>query len=144
MKLLFCCFMLFGLASCASERPKFVKEKVCSQEALKYLKNPRNKNKRTFTSPSLIMDIANTSKSMQLCYEDFKNRTGHEEFNTCLVVGIDYLGNTEFFNFSSKEIELDQTFMNCARGVASAVPYSKYGNNYILIQSYQFYVSSFD
>lgn len=144
MKLLSLLIMLLFLNSCASEKPKFVKEKVCSHEALKYLNNPRNQHKRFYSSPSLIMEIANTSKSMQLCYEDFKNRTGHEEFNTCLVVGVDHWGNTDFFNFSSQEIKLDQEFLNCARSVTGSVPYSKYGTNYIMIQSYQFYVSSFE
>ncbi|MCM2351059.1 MAG: hypothetical protein NDI69_13640 [Bacteriovoracaceae bacterium] len=144
MRLLFCFMMLVFLGSCASEKPKFVKEKVCSREALKYLNNPRNKHKRSHSSPSLMTEIANTSKSMQLCYEDFKNRTGYEEFNTCLVVGVDHWGNTEFLNFSSREIKLDQAFLDCARSVTGSVPYSKYGTNYILIQSYQFYVSSFE
>ncbi len=142
MKIFFFFLMVVLLSACATEKPHFVKEKVCSAEALKYLKNPRNKYKRTISSPSLLMDIANTTKSMQLCYEDFKNRTGYEEFNTCLVIGIDHLGKTEFLNFSSKEINLDQSFMNCAKAVAASVPYSKYGKNFILIESYQFYVSS--
>lgn len=142
MKVIFLLFILVLFSACASERPAFVKEKVCSTESLKYLKNPRNKYKRAIRSPALFMDIANTTKSMQLCYEDFKNRTGYEEFNTCLVVGIDHIGRTDFLNFSSREINLDQSFMNCAKAVAATVPYSKYGKNFILIQSYQFYVSS--
>lgn len=142
MKILFFLFMLVLMSACATERPTFVKEKVCSTEALKYLKNPRNKYKRAISSPALFMDIANTTKSMQLCYDDFKNRTGYKEFNTCLVVGIDQRGNTDFLNFSSREINLDRTFLNCAKAVAASVPYSKYGKNFILIQSYQFYVSS--
>ncbi len=130
------------LVSCASEKPRFVKERVCSSEALKYLQNPRNQFKTIYASPSLIADVAATAGSMQLCYEDFKMRTGYEEFNTCLVVGVDYSGNVDFFNFSSQEIPLDQTLINCAKNVTSAIPYSQYGRNYILIQSYQFYVSS--
>lgn len=134
--------ILLMLVSCASENPLFVKERVCSTEALKYLQNPRNQYKSTYTSPSLIAEVASTADSMQLCYEDFKNRTGQEEFNTCLVVGVDYGGNVDFFNFSSREVSLDETFINCARSVTASIPYSHFGKNYILVQSYQFYVSS--
>lgn len=127
--------------SCATEKKKFVKEEVCSNESLKYLKNPRNISKKAVRNPKLIQDMANTSRSMQLCYEDFKNRTGYEEFNTCLVVGVDEFGGMEFYNFGSKEVNLDQTFRECAKAVTNQIPYSAYGNNYILIQSYQFFVS---
>lgn len=133
--------MLISLiTSCASDKPEFVKEKVCSTQALKYLKNPRNKYKRAPQSPALIQAMANTSRSMQLCYEDFKNRTGHEEFNTCLVVGVNEARQTEFYNFGSRDVPLDRTFMNCAKAVTRSIPFQRYGSNYILIQSYQFYV----
>lgn len=130
------------LTSCASDKPMFVKENVCSEQALKYLKNPRNRYKKQASHPKLIQDMANTTSSMQSCYEDFKSRTGYEEFNTCLVVGVDNRGRTEFFNFGSKEIKLDQTFEKCAQGVTKNIKYSSYGKNYILIQSYQFYVGN--
>lgn len=134
--------LLLSLVSCASKKPRFVKEKVCSQEALKYLRNPRNQFKTTNTRPSLIAEIGATTTQMQQCYEEFKDRTGHEEFNTCLVVGVDYSGNVDFFNFSSEEVQVDQGLINCAQKVTSSIPYSQYGKNFILIQSYQFYVSS--
>ena len=128
------------LIGCASEKPRFKKERVCSEEALKYLRNPRNKEKRALNNPLLTEALSQTSRSMQLCYEDFKNRTGNDEFNTCLVVGVDESGSMEFKNFGSKDVELDDSFMKCARAVTDSVPYSTYGSNYILIQSYQFYV----
>ena len=128
------------ISSCASEKPRFIKEKVCSNESLKYLKNPRNISKRAPQSAALIQEMAKSSKGMQACYEDFKNRTGNEEFNTCLVVGVNEYSQTEFYNFSSQQITLDQKFMNCARNVTKKIPYEKYGRNYILIQSYQFFV----
>lgn len=134
--------LLILISSCASKKPEFVKEKVCSNQALKYLKNPRNKFKRAPNNPKLIQAMTNTSRSMQLCYEDFKNRTGYEEFNTCLVVGVNGNRQTEFYNFGSQDVPLDKTFMNCAKAVTNSVPYSKYGSNYILIQSYQFYVGN--
>lgn len=134
--------LLILISSCASNKPEFVKEKVCSNQALKYLKNPRNKYKRAPSSPKLIQAMTNTTRSMQLCYEDFKNRTGHEEFNTCLVVGVNNSRRTEFYNFGSKDVQLDKAFMDCARAVTRSVPFTKYGSNYILIQSYQFYVDN--
>ncbi|WPU64578.1 hypothetical protein [Peredibacter starrii] len=127
------------LVGCASERPKFKKEKTCSHVSLKYLKNPRNQFMQIINSPDLNMKLASTQKSMQLCYEDFKNRTGQDEFNTCMVVGVDYFGNLDFYEFSSKEVKLDQTFMKCAMAVTGQVQYADYGRNYILVQSYQFY-----
>jgi hypothetical protein len=134
--------LLTLMSSCASEKPQFVKEKVCSNQALKYLKNPRNKYKRAPSNPKLIQAMTNTTRSMQLCYEDFKNRTGHDEFNTCLVVGVNNRKRLEFYNFGSNEVPLDKQFMDCARGVTRNVPFSRYGSNYILIQSYQFYVDN--
>ena len=142
MKLLTILMLVTFISSCASEKPKFEKEKVCSSQALKYLKNPRNKFKRAPRNPQLIQAVADTSRSMQLCYEDFKNRTGHDEFNTCLVVGVNEERKLEFYNFGSNEVPLDRKFINCARAVTNSVPYSKYGSNYILIQSYQFYVGN--
>lgn len=142
MKLLTFFLMIFLTVSCASEKPQFKKENVCSYEAMRYLRNPRNKFKQRVSSPKLIRDIAATSRSMQLCYEDYKNRTGNEEFNTCLVVGVDEVGELEFYNFGSQEVTLDEQFMSCARTVTKSVPYSEYGTNYILIQSYKFYVGN--
>lgn len=132
--------LLMFISSCASEKPRFIKERVCSNESLKYLRNPRNINKRAPKSATLIQEIAKSSKGMQACYEDFKNRSGYEEFNTCLVVGVNEYSQREFYNFSSQQINLDQKFVNCARNITNTIPFEKYGNNYILIQSYQFFV----
>lgn len=126
------------LSSCASKN-EFSKEKVCSDSSLKYLKHPANLSKFKTYPNKLIEELNATQRSIQLCYEDFRNRSGFEEFNTCLVVGIDHLGRTEFFNFSSKEIPLDETFIRCARSVTSSIAYSMYGKDYILVQSYQFF-----
>lgn len=134
--------ILFSLLSCSTEKPRFEKEKVCSHEALRYLKNPRNKYKDTQLNPLLVKDLTDTSRSMQLCYEDFKNRTGQEEFNTCLVVGVDEVGEMEFYNFGSREVQLDESFLNCAKSVTKSIQYTNFGKNYLLIQSYQFYVGN--
>lgn len=79
---------------------------------------------------------------MQSCYEQFKDRTGYEEFNTCMVVGVDESGYLEFFNFGSNQVPLDEEFMSCAHRVTRSIPYQNYGQNYILIQSYKFFVSA--
>ena len=139
MKLLVSLVLLLVALSCTSNNSGFDQGKVCSTQALKYLKNPRNKNKQFLNSPELRKAVQATKKSMQLCYEDFRNRSEVEEFRTCLVVGIDEVGNTEFFNFSTQEVEVDERFMNCAKAVTGSVPYSNFGSNYILIQAYQFY-----
>ena len=139
MKPLHLLLLFVVLGSCATKLPEFQTGKVCSYDALRYLQNPRNKTKNRAVSPALVTEMNGTQKNMQLCYEDYKLRTGVDEFNTCLVVGIDQNGSTEFFNFSSRETKLDQSFLNCARAVTKSVPFSKYGTNYILIQAYQFY-----
>lgn len=133
--------LLIFIAGCAAPQPRFVKEKACSRVSLKYLKNPRNRFKQLLNNPELTHKLAETQKSMQLCYEDFKNRTGVEEFNTCLVVGVDYFGNLDFYNFSTEEVRVDQAFMKCARAVTESVKYPEYGRNFILVQSYQFYTN---
>jgi hypothetical protein len=140
MKLLTSILLLVFISSCSSVKPKFEIQKDCSNQALKYLKNPRNKSKQAPQNSNLTQAMANTSSSMQLCYEDFKNRSGLEEFNTCLVVGINESGETEFYHFGSNQVDLDAPFVNCATAVTRSVPFSQYGSNYILIQSYQFYV----
>lgn len=133
-------FLLFLVVSCASEKPKFSPAKVCSQESVRYLKHPRNNQKHYISSPNLNYKMSSTKESMQLCYEDFKNRTGHnDDFNTCLVVGVDEYGVMDFYNFSSEEAKLDKKFMNCAAQVMGQVDFSSFGWNYILVQSYQFY-----
>jgi hypothetical protein len=131
--------LLVLVAACASKKNDFSQDKVCSKDSVKYLSHPKNKSKTTVMSSELLNELAKTQQSMQLCYEDLRNRTGHEEFDTCLVVGVDKRGKTEFYNFAAQGSPLDERFLNCARGVTKKIPYGKYGKNYILVQSYQFY-----
>lgn len=130
---------LVSFLSCAIQSPQFAKERDCSNEALKYLRNPRNISKSFTGHPKLVEDIQRTVPEMQICYEDFKKRTGYDEFNTCLVVGIDEKGEMDFYNFGSRQIELDEKFLQCARYLTQNLPYSSYGSNYIFVQSYKFY-----
>lgn len=129
------------LLSCSTSKSKFEKESVCSAKALRYLSNPRNREKHSTLDPRLVQRMAASTRSMQLCYEDFRNRTGQEVFSTCLVVGVDAAGELEFHNFGSQEAKLDDEFLRCADAVTKAVDYGHYGKNYLFIQSYQFYLS---
>lgn len=128
--------------SCSTPRRPFRKDVSCSNQAIKYLKNPRNTDKKINHSPALMKSMAKTTEGMQSCYEEFKQRTENDTFNTCLVVGVDEKGRTDFYNFGSQEVELDQEFLNCAGRITKQLNYAAFGKNYILLQSYQFYVDS--
>lgn len=137
MKNLFLFLLALATVSCATPEPQFNQEKVCSKEALRYLKN--QKSRKQIHTQALANELSKTQRDIQLCYEDFKARTGKEEFNTCLVVGVDRRGRTDFFNFSSADAQLDKTFIQCARSVTRNMRYGEFGKNYTLVQSYQFY-----
>lgn len=130
-------FLLLILFSCAQK--KFVKENVCSPNALSYM----NKSKgRKFISPkseALRKKIAETQTGIQQCYDSYMKRTGHDQFQTCMVVGVDRNGKLEYYNFSSQQTHSDRAFIQCAVKVTKKVPFQRYGKNYILLQSYNFY-----
>lgn len=134
--------MAFLIIGCSTNIPHFKKEEVCTETALKYLRNPRNKTKRAIQNSSLINLLSKSCGKMQLCYEKFKERTGFEEFNTCMVVGVDESRTLEFYNFGSEQVVLDDEFINCTKNITRKIPYERYGQNYILIQSYKFFVTS--
>ncbi len=138
MKIVFGMLLSFLIVSCSSKVPNFEKEKVCSKESLHYLQKQQKTKKQIFAE-SLNTELLSTQDRMQACYNEFKARTGKDEFNTCLVVGVDKKGKTEFFNFSSKEVSLDDKFIECAHQVTKNLEYGKHGKDYVLVQSYQFY-----
>lgn len=140
MKVFSTILILLLFQGCTSGTPEFDKNKVCSIPALKYLRNPRNKTKTFRPKPELIQEMVKTHRDMQLCYEDFRYRSGEEEFSTCLVVGVNEAGAREFINFGSQEVQLDDHFISCATKVVQSVPYENFGSNYVLIQSYQFFL----
>lgn len=141
MKTLFGLFLVLQLVSCASDKPKFSPTKTCSSDSIKYLQSPHNQTKRYLDNPYLREKIAKTRRSMQLCYEDFKNRSGEDEdFNTCMVIGVDEYGLMEYYNFSSNDVKLDRQFVECANQVANSVDFSSFGWNYLLVHTYRFYV----
>lgn len=138
MKVLFSTCLLLLVSSCGSFKP-FIKEKVCAPHAVSYITKSTGRSKSPPLTPMLRQKLEETKVSMQRCYENYMRRTGHKEFQTCMVVGIDHKGNTEFFNFSSQDIHSDRGFIQCAAKVTKRVPYSTFGKNYILVQSYNFY-----
>ncbi len=138
MKLLTFVLSCLLLMSCATPDRKFSSEKTCSNESLNYIKKNQRSKKFLF-SPALTAALQETQTTMQGCYEAYRARTGKEEFNTCLVVGVNGRGRTEYFEFSSKEVQLDKEFIKCAHTVTKKLQYGKHGTNYVMLQSYQFY-----
>ena len=137
MKTIFILLVGLLVMSCASD-PAFVKEKVCSPQSLSYLQKTLKFRKHKYIAP-LSAELLKTQTTMQTCYEAYRARTGKDEFNTCLVVGVDSRGRTEFFNLSSQEVPLDREFLNCAHRATKPVKYGRYGRNYVMVQAYQFY-----
>ncbi len=137
MKSLFLLFLIISIVSCASPQPVFNQNKACSKESLRYLKN--QKDRKQVHTQALADELGKTQRDIQLCYEDFKVRTGKKEFNTCLVVGVDSRGKTDFYHFSSADPSIDREFISCAHSVTKNVNFGRFGKNYTLVQSYQFY-----
>lgn len=129
---------LFFIFSCSTSKP-FVKENVCSPNAVSYIKNSKGRTFAPPASPALRQKLAETQTGMQQCYQDYMRRTGHKEFQTCMVVGVDRLGRMEYYNFSAQDTNSDRAFIQCAVKVTKKIPFQRYGKNYILLQSYNFY-----
>jgi hypothetical protein len=129
---------LFTFLSC-SHKKEFIKENVCSPSALSYMKNSTGRKFVIPQSEALRNKIAETQAGMQQCYQDYMIRTGHKEFQTCMVVGVDSHGKLEYYNFSAQDTHSDRAFIQCAVKVTKKVPFWQYGKNYILLQSYNFY-----
>lgn len=124
--------------SCSTTKP-FVKENVCSPNAISYMRNSKGRSFALPKSDALKQQLASTQDGMQQCYHDYMKRTGHEEFQTCMVVGVDAKGKMEYYNFSAQDTHSDRAFIQCAVKVTKKIPYQKYGKNYILLHSYNFY-----
>ncbi len=127
-------FLLLTLFSCAQK--KFVKENVCSPNALSYMKKSKGRKFFSPQSEALQKKIAETQTGMQQCYDSYMKRTGHDQFQTCMVVGVDGNGKREYYNFSSQQTHSDRAFIQCAVKVTKKVPFERYGKNYILLQFY--------
>lgn len=130
--------LLFVISSCSTHKP-FIKENVCSPNAINYMRNSKG---RSFVPPktaALRHTFEQTQTGMQQCYQDYMKRTGHAEFQTCMVVGVDAKGRMEYYNFSAQDTNSDRAFIQCAVKVTKKIPFQTYGKNYILLQSYNFY-----
>lgn len=138
MKVLCLVLCLLVVSACSTHK-EFVKEKNCSPHALSYIKNSTGRSKRPPLSPLLKLKLEETQVGMQQCYEAYMKRAGQKDFQTCMVVGVDSLGRLEYYNFSANDIHSDRAFVQCAVKVTKKVPYTKFGKNYIMVQSYHFY-----
>lgn len=130
--------LLFIITSCSTTKP-FVKENVCSPNAVNYMNKSKGRSFVTPKTPALAKKLAETQTDMQQCYQDYMARTGHKEFQTCMVVGVDSKGRMEYYNFSAQDTNSDRAFLQCAVKVTKKIPFQTYGKNYILLQSYNFY-----
>jgi hypothetical protein len=138
MRTLFCVLSLLLIASCVSKK-EFIKEEVCSIAALTYYQEA--KLKRTSVPENVLVQqkMEESRAGVLTCYESYMKRTGVEEFQTCLVVGVDERAQVEYFNFSSQHINADQKFIKCAMDLIGKIPFGDYGSNYVLLQTYNFY-----
>lgn len=139
MKALLWILPLLVLGSCSSKKPEVTKEKACSALSMNYLKSPKNKGKVYLRSDAAVKALSQTQAGIQACYEDFKKRRGHKEFDACLVVGVDQNRKTDFFHFYSNDKKVDEKFISCGAKVTSAVPFFNLGRNFVLVQTYSFY-----
>lgn len=128
--------LLGQLVSCSSDR--FVKEEVCSPSSLAYLKSTRDREHGPQMLNALEHELLASKKEIQKCYDDYYDRTGIAEFQTCLVVGVDVTGMLDFYQLSSREIYSDSRFVKCAEEVTKKIPWWKYGTNYTVLQTYRF------
>lgn len=137
MKLISLVTLVLIVSACSSKEVKFKPEKTCSTTSLNYLK--RNKSKPFLKSDEAIQAMQGTQKGVQACYESYAERSGKEEFDTCLVIAYDKRGKLDYWELSSQQVKLDPEFIKCANKTIGEVPFWKYGKNYILMQSYHFY-----
>lgn len=125
-------FLVF-LFSCSSNRPQqseipaFVKEKVCSPEALAYFTKPAKKNSTTkFTDAEIRPYMLKMQPFLTNCYEQEMLRTGqNNSFNMCFVSGIDKKGFKEFFQFSTTEVNLSLEMNKCLDAIKNQVDFEK-------------------
>lgn len=118
---------LFVLTACSSNRvqdtlPPYSKEKVCSNEALAYLKKNSTpaQGKQKFSEEDIYARMLSLEPAIRKCYEEEMERTGKQHaFNLCFVVGYSKRGVMDFFEFSTREIELSNEFKSCLSDLKS-------------------------
>lgn len=113
---------LVVLTACSSNRvqdsiPPYLKEKVCSSEALMYLKKKHSTpppNMKKYSEEDIRSRMLSLEPAIRKCYEDEMERTNkHHSFNLCFVVGYSKNGTMDFFEFSTREIEISKDFKSC-------------------------------
>lgn len=115
-------FSLLAASACSSNQvqdqiPPFQADKVCSAKSLAYVKI-KTSQPAPKMSEAKIEDIHQRMLSLEptirRCYEEEMDRTNKPHtFNLCFVTGYNKKGVMDFFEFSSKEVELSPEFFNC-------------------------------
>jgi hypothetical protein len=133
-------FVLTFLAcSCASEVPRFSIDRTCDYRTQNVLRNPRYKG-RTRLAPRLLLgEFRKLGPGIQSCYELHREKLGVEEFNSCLIVGVDASGVRDFHHFSSEELILENDFKECVEAATRILPFEQLGRNYLAIQNIRFH-----
>ncbi len=128
MKLITLSFLLI-LTACSSNRiqdeiPPYSKEKVCSNEALMYLKKKHSSpasDKKKFSDEEISSRMLGLEPAIRKCYKDEMERTNKtHSFNLCLVVGYTKKGTMDFFEFSTREIEMSKELQGCLSNLKSS------------------------
>lgn len=121
----------FFVASCASHRvqteaPIFDKNKVCSDEALNYLKQNKLPTSKSKTSEEFVANkMLILHPFVKGCYEAELNRTNQlQTFNLCYVTDFDKNGKQIYSNFSTREAKPSDEFYGCLDQVVKSADLS--------------------
>lgn len=113
---------LLIVTACSSNRvqdviPPYSKEKVCSDKALMYLKknhSTASPSTNRYSEEDIHSRMLSLEPSIRKCYEDELARTNKtHSFNLCFVVGYNKKGLMDFFEFSTREIDISTEFQKC-------------------------------
>lgn len=140
---------LIMVTACSSNKiqntvPPFQKEKVCSTEALTYLKSykPAPSDKKRYSADEIHPLMLGLEPSIRNCYEKEIVRTNKlESFNLCFVVGYSSKGKMEFFEFSTNEVPLAAEFKACLEKIKDREELRGF-KNLSIIQPYRLYPKS--
>lgn len=137
---------LIMMTACSSNKiqdtvPPFQKEKVCSVEAINYLKSykPAPAAKKAYTPDEIHPLMLGLEPSIRNCYEEEMVRTNkHESFNLCFVVGYSPKGKMEFFEFSTNEVVLTTELKACLTKIKDRKELKGF-KNLSIVQPYRLY-----
>jgi hypothetical protein len=117
---------LLILSSCTSNKiqheiPPFYAEKVCSNKSMAYFKHKKNESTVVLTHnlrEAMRSRLLVLEPGVEQCYTEEVARTKKPHaFNLCFIAGYSKKGKLEYFNFSTKEIELTKEFQVCLAGL---------------------------